>query len=148
MNYVSFLYSHDKAKLFDLFSMLCPCTHDINPGRVDAAVSQNIGQFGAVFLNTVKSPGKQLAQIVGEHFACLYTGCFAKGFHLGPDVAPIQRLAVPGNKDWAGMDTVILRVIQEQLSQLAGQQNRPGLALAADCDLSTFHSFQSEEPQL
>ena len=128
--------------------MFRPGGHNIDPCCVDAAVTKNIRQLGEILLNTIEGPREQLAQIVGEHFACLYTGCFAKGFHLGPDVAPIQRLAVPGNKDWAGMDTVILRVIQEQLSQLAGQQNRPGLALAADCDLSTFHSFQSEEPQL
>ena len=96
MNYVSFLYSHDKAKLFDLFSMLCPCTHDINPGRVDAAVSQNIRQFGNVLFDAVEGSGKEFSQIVGKHLCrlhlCSLASCFifrqiqlrSSGFRLWP----------------------------------------------------------------
>ena len=78
--------------------MFCTSGHDIDSCCVDAAVSQNIGQFGDLFLNTVKSPGKQLAQIVGKHLAGFYSGFLAEGFHLRPNIAPVQRLSVSGNK--------------------------------------------------
>ena len=92
--------------------MFCAGGHNIDSCCVDAAVSQNIGQFGDLFLNTVKSPGKQLAQIVGKHLAGFYSGCLAEGFHLRPNIAPVQRLPVPGNKDRSRTDAVFLCVME------------------------------------
>ena len=95
--------------------MFCAGGHNIDSCCVDAAVSQNIGQFGDLFLNTVKSPGKQLAQIVGKHLAGFYSGCLAEGFHLRPNIAPVQRLPVPGNKDCSRRERLRKEVLSLRL---------------------------------
>ena len=100
----------------DYFSpVFCAGGHNVNPCCVNAAVSQNIGQLGDVFLNATKSPGKQLAKIVWKHFTGFYSRCLAEGFHLRPDITPIQQLPVPGNKDCSGTDAIFLCVIQKHL---------------------------------
>lgn len=40
---------------------------DIDAGRIDAAVTEDIRQLGNVFFDTVKYTGEQVAQIVGKH---------------------------------------------------------------------------------
>ena len=49
--------------------------HDINPCGIDAAMAENISQFGDVFLNAVKGAGKKFAQVVGEYLLCMNARC-------------------------------------------------------------------------
>ena len=88
-----------QTQLFHLVAVLCAGGHDVDARRVDAAVTENICQFCNILLHTIESPGKELPQIVGKHLAGFYSGCLAEGFHLRPNIAPVQRLPVPGNKD-------------------------------------------------
>ena len=73
--------------------------HDIDSGGVHAAVAQNVRQLGNVLFQTIEGSGEQLAQIVGKHLAGLHPGFFAQSLHLRPNIAPVQRLSVSGNKD-------------------------------------------------
>ena len=128
--------------------MFCTGRHDINPSRVCAAVAQNIRQLGDVLLNAVKGAGKQLAQIVWKYLAGFDVGGLAEGFHLSPDIASVERLSASRDEDRAGGDAAFLCIIQQQLSQLAGEQDRPRFALAAHRDFSALHRLHREEPQL
>lgn len=60
---------YHQSQPFDFPAMLDASTHNVDPGGVDAAVAQDICQFGDDLLNAVKSSGKQLAQIVWKYLA-------------------------------------------------------------------------------
>ena len=122
--------------------------HDIDSGGVDAAVAQDIRQLGDVLLNAVKSAGKQLAQIVWKYLAGFDVGGLAEGFHLRPDIASVERFPASRDEDRTGGDAAFLCIIQQQLSQLAGEQDRPRFALAAHRDFPSLHRLHCEEPQL
>ena len=64
-----FFCLHHQPQTFDLLPVFRAGGHDIDPGGVDAAVAQDICQFGDDLLNAVKSSGKQLAQIVWKYLA-------------------------------------------------------------------------------
>ena len=86
--------------------------HNIYPGCINAAVTQDIRQLCNILLNAVESTGKELPQIVGKDFGRINFCRMAQPLHLGPDVASIQGFAVPGNEDSTALDTAFLRVIQ------------------------------------
>lgn len=51
-------------------------SHNINPGSINTAMPQYIRQFCNIFLNIIKSPCKQLTQIMRKHLARRYTSRF------------------------------------------------------------------------
>ena len=55
---------------------------DIDPNGIDAIVSKDIGQLGDVLFRTVEHPGKQVPQIMREHFLRLHARLFAQRLHL------------------------------------------------------------------
>ena len=73
--------------------MLHTCSHDIDPGGVDAAVTENIRQLGDILLDAVEGPGKKLPEIVGKHFGCLHLSPFAQLLHPSPDAGAVYRHA-------------------------------------------------------
>lgn len=46
--------------------MLCSGGHNIDPGGINAAVSQDIRQLRNILLDAVKGPYKELPQIMGK----------------------------------------------------------------------------------
>ena len=73
-----FLYN--ESQTFDLTAVLNACGYDIDPRGIDAAVAQNICQFGDVLFAAVKCSRKQLTQVMGKHFAFLHTCRLANCF--------------------------------------------------------------------
>ena len=59
--------------------VLGPALHDVDPGGLNTGMSQNIGQFGQIFLDMVKGPGKQVPQIVREDLLPRHIGPAAQG---------------------------------------------------------------------
>ena len=127
--------------------MLLSCRHNIDPGGVDTAVSQNICQLGNVLFDAVEGPGEELPQVVGKHLAFPDTGGFAQLLHQPPDPAAVERFAVSAHKDRARSDAPALCVIQQDIFQLAWNKNRPGLAFAIDGDLTPAYRLNGEELQ-
>ena len=84
--------------------MLCTCCHDINTGRVDTAVAQHICQLGDIPFQLIKSSGKQLAQVMGEHLAFLHACNTAKPLHTAPNAAAVQGIPDPVQKNSAYFD--------------------------------------------
>ena len=84
---------------------------------------------------------------MGKYLAGLYPGFLAERFHLRPDIASVQRLSAPGDKNLAGTDAAFLCVGQQQTAQLAGEQNRSGLALAAHRYFPALDPFHCEITQ-
>ena len=60
-NYVVLFFClNDQSEAFDFLPVLPPGRHNIDPGGVDGAVTQNIRQLGNVLLNPIEGPGEEL----------------------------------------------------------------------------------------
>ena len=68
--------------------------HNIDPGCINAAVTQDIRQLCNILLNAVESTGKELPQIVGKDLGRIYIRRMTQPFHLRPYIAAVQRFAV------------------------------------------------------
>lgn len=110
-NYVVFLRLNHQAKPLDFPAVFRSGGHNIDPRCINAAVPQNICQLCDIFLNAIESPGKQLAQIVGENLGRIDTRCFAQPFHLRPNIAAVQRLSIPCNENSPAPDPAFLGII-------------------------------------
>ena len=84
----------EKIQLFDFSAMLDACGHNIDPGRFDVAVAEDVCQLGDILFDLVKGPGKKLAQIVGKYFGRGNLRRFAQPLHLRPDAAAVKGIAV------------------------------------------------------
>lgn len=67
-----FLLSHYKSQRIQMPPMLCPTGNNINSGRINTAVPQNIRQTGNIFIYRIEAPGKQMAKIMRKYFLCIH----------------------------------------------------------------------------
>ena len=68
--------------------------NDINARRVDAAVTENVGELGNILFNTVEHPREQMPQVVREYLTRIDIGVRAEFFHLSPDHRTADRISV------------------------------------------------------
>lgn len=61
----AFLY--DQSHIFHPLTVFCAGGDDIDAGRIDAAVPENIRKLGDVLFDAVEYPGEQVPQVMGEH---------------------------------------------------------------------------------
>ena len=78
---------------------------DINAGRIDAAVSENIRKLGNILFDAVKDTGEQVPQVMGEHLLRVDIRLRTQGFHLPPDVGAADGLTCAGHKDHTAFDS-------------------------------------------
>ena len=95
--------------------------HDINSCRLDAGMAKQVRQLRDIFFEIVKRPGKQVAQVVGEHLLPRHIGAAAQGFEQLPDRDPAEGLALPGEKDRPGMDAMLLAPAGQPVAELGRQ---------------------------
>ena len=62
------LPSAHQPQTVQLAYMFGSCGKQINPGGVDAAVAQHIGQSHDISVDLIKSFREQMTQVVGKHF--------------------------------------------------------------------------------
>ena len=111
-NYVVFFFLHDQAQAFDLSAMLGSGGHDIDSCGVDAAMAQNIRQLRNILLDPIKSPGKELAQVMGENLGRIHICSMTQPFHLRPNVTAIHRLSALCNEYGSAADSSSSGIIQ------------------------------------
>lgn len=111
-NYVEFYFLHHQPQPLNLSAVFGAGGHYIDPGCVNAAVPQDVRQFRNILLNAIESPGKELAQIVWKDFGRVNARRLTQPFHLCPNVAAVQGLAVSGDEDSTASDTALLSIIQ------------------------------------
>ena len=122
--------------------------NQINAGGFDATVAQYIRQFRRLPADTVKDPGEQVPQIVGEHFGGLHARPTAEGLHLCPDLLAEQVLSASGEKDLPGGGFVFSGILQQLPAQSAGNENGTDLALQGDLRSSLPGGLRSDIPHL
>ena len=103
---------YNQPQPFDLSAVFGAGGHNIDPGGINAAVSQDIRQLRNVLLDPVKSPGKELAEVMGKYLGWIDTRCLTQPLHLCPDIASVQRLAGSRHEDNATLDTAPFGIIQ------------------------------------
>ena len=121
--------------------------HDIDPRRLDAGMTKQVGQLRDIFFDVVKRPGKQVPQVVGEDLPCGYFGPLTQRLEQLPDRHAAERFAAAGQKDRAGVDAVLLAPLLQPVAEFGGQQNFPALALAADGRLAATDGLGGDELQ-
>ena len=122
--------------------------HDIDPGRIDAQMSQKIRQLGDIPLQTVKYARKETPEIVRKDFVRFHTGAAAQAFHLGPDIGTVHRISVFRDKDRPARDSFLPAVAHELPAQFSRQQHSPLLSLAVDLRPARAQRFRRDETKL
>ncbi|CAN4051677.1 hypothetical protein EJMLMN_EJMLMN_17280, partial [Dysosmobacter welbionis] len=116
----------------------------VNPGRLNTGVAQDVRQLGHVPADTVERPGEQVPQIVGKHLAGCHARLVAQRFHLRPDLPAGDAFFVSGEKNLAGSDFLFPGVFEELAAELARQQDGPDLALQGDFGPSPVHGLHGD----
>ena len=70
--------------------MLCAALHDIDSCCLHAGVAQKVRQLCYVFLQRIKGPGEEVAEVVGEDPPGLHPRCLTEMVQLPPDVGPVH----------------------------------------------------------
>ena len=110
-----FLYY--QPHIFHPLTVFGASADDIDAGRVDTAVTENVGKLGDVFLDTVEDAGEQMTQVVRKHLVRIDVCFFAKGLHIPPDVCPADRLATARDEDTARFDPLLRHIAEQFLLQ-------------------------------
>ncbi len=75
-----FLLSTDELEFFQLFSMLGAGRDQVDSGRREARVAEDIGEFDDVVGLVVEGLGKKVAEVVGEDFPGWTPACLQRAF--------------------------------------------------------------------
>ena len=127
--------------------MLRAGADDIDPRRIDTAVTENVCELGDVLLNTVKHTGEQVAQVVWKHLIRIDVRFLAQRFHIPPDIRPADRLATARDEDTARFDPLLRCVAEQFLLQVAHDKHRARFALAGNRRFAALCSFHGDELQ-
>lgn len=106
--------------------------HGIDPGRVDAGVSQDIGQVDDVVLSVVVGDGKEVAEVVGKDLFSLDAGGLGEPLHPAVDDAPVDGSAAAGDEDRAARDAAFPAVGAQLPAEGVVEEDDAGLALEGD----------------
>ena len=99
-----FLLSTDELEFFQLFSMLGAGRDQVDSGRREARVAEDVGEFDDVAGLVIEGLGEKVAEVMGEDFPRFDARLSTEGFHLGPDLFPIDGFTASGEEDLAGSD--------------------------------------------
>lgn len=112
---------------------------NINSGRVDVAVTENIRKFCNVLFNAVEHPCKQVAQVMRKHLLrvciCFFTQCF----HFPPNVRAAYRLACSCNKNHTVFYSLLCCVAEQFLFQFFNNKHRPCFRFAVHYCLAILY---------
>ena len=90
MTILWYLFVYPYIHAIDYIFMIAYAGRHIDPGGFDGRVSENIRQMGQIPLNRVKTPGKQMSEIMGKHLRLLHPCLAAVLFHLMAYITTIQ----------------------------------------------------------
>ena len=59
--------------------------HDVDASRIDAAVTEKIGEFGDILLQPVEGAGEEMPEVVRKDLGAVDPRLFAQLFHITPN---------------------------------------------------------------
>ena len=122
--------------------------HNIDPRRLDAGMTKQVGQLRDVFFEVIERPREQVPQVVGEYLARGYFGPLAQRLEQLPDRHAAKRFAYAGQEYRAGVDAVFLAPLLQPMAELGRQQDLAAFALAADRRLAAADGLGRDILQL
>ena len=67
-------------------------------------MAEDVSEFDDVVGLAVEGLGEKVTEVMGEDFPRFDAGLFTKGFHLGPNLFPIDGFTASGEENLAGSD--------------------------------------------
>ena len=106
---------NNQVHIFHSFAVFSASGNNINSGRIDTAVTENVGKLCNIFFNTVKCACKQMAKIMRKHFLRIDICIFAQGFHLSPNVRAVYRFAAFCYKNHTALYSLLCCIAEQFL---------------------------------
>ena len=122
--------------------------NDVDACRVDAAVTEDVGELGDVLFHVVEHAGKQMPQVVRKNLFGVDTCRLAQCFHFAPDGRPADGFSRAGHKDHPAFDFLLRCIAKQFLFQLLHEKDRPRLSFTAHGRLAAFCRLDGDIPQL
>lgn len=97
---------------FQYFNVFLTAGSDIDSGRIDIRMTENISQLGNVFLSLIEHRSEQMPEVMRKYLRCQHSCCLCKLLQTPPDVAPVQRLTAFGDKNRSFEDFVLFLPLQ------------------------------------
>lgn len=133
--------------MFHTLTMFRAGRDNIDPRRVDATVSENVGELGNIFFDTVEHPCKQMAKIVRKHLFGIDLCFNAEVFHFPPDVGPTHRLSCAGDENRACRYLLLGYIPKQFLLQITDDKNASCLAFERNGRFAFSDGFHGDELQ-
>ena len=67
-------------------------------------MAEDVGEFDHVVGLVIEGLGEKVTEVMREDFPWFDAGLLTEGFHLGPDLFPIDGFAASGEENLAGSD--------------------------------------------
>ena len=128
--------------------MLCARRYDIDAGRIDACVSENVCEPRNVLFNRVKGSCEQVPEVVRKDLTRRHVRIFAQRLHFPPDIVSADRSSAPCDEYRSRIAFLLLDVAKQFLLQLGNDENAAVLALAAHDSLSLMQCLDRDILQL
>lgn len=109
----SFCRLQHKAETPELSLMFDAAGDEIDARGLDRGMAEDIGESHDVVAAGVECCGKEMTQVMREHFAWCDAGNDGESFHFGPDLSTRQAFSARGEKNLAVGNFFVLRSISE-----------------------------------
>ena len=120
----------------------------VDPGGVDAGVSQQVREADDILLLLVIGHGEEVAEIVGKDLPPGDPRRPAELLHPVEDIGAVQGPAGPGDKDAPLCDGPVSAVGAELFAELARQKDHPAFSLEGDSGAAGIEGRDRDEGQL
>ena len=106
--------------------------HQIDTCRLDARMSQHVGQSCDILARLIIYRRKQPAEVVRKYLAGCDACSFAQPFQLVPDLSSGDTASASRTKDLSARHSMLLRVLQQLAAKLRAEQDGSYLPLERD----------------
>ena len=114
----------------------------VDPCRIHARVTQQIGQMDDVAGLLVEGERKQVTQIMREDLFRRDARCAAEPLHLPPDVTAVERIAGRGQKHRSAYDLPQMTVVFQLFAEPPVHQDDPRFALIVNLRAALFQALR------
>lgn len=111
-------------------------------------MTEDVGEFGDIFFNTVKCAGKEMPEVMRKDLAWADVRVPAKLFHFSPYVRAADRFACFGDKNRAAVDMMAVHIFHQLLLKCFYDEYGSGFAFAVDFGKAVFDRFNCNKLQL
>ena len=144
----SFCRLQHKAETLELSLMFDAAGDEIDACGLDGGMAEDIGESHDVVAAGVERCGKEMTQVMREHFAWCDAAELGEFFHIGPDFIARNGCTTCCEKDLTAGDFLLLGVFQQLAAQLAGDEDGADLTFEVDVGAFVLRGFDGDGAEL